>query len=113
MDVITCDREVFPTPAFEAMHANEVASPAAAMEKDCGASSESHRAPHEADTEQEPVARASAPRIPRKRHRGKRRRSEIRGPAGRGWVCAKIRIPKLPTSCTWMWTRFSRRSSRC
>jgi len=40
MDVITCDREasncvesVFPTPALEAMHANEAASPAAAMEK--------------------------------------------------------------------------------
>src|SRR5882672_5265605 len=70
MDVITCDPDpvgvncaesVFPTPALEALHANEAASPASAMEKDCGASSDPHRGPHEADTEQEPVARGFSP----------------------------------------------------
>src|SRR6266404_854639 len=66
MDVITCDREavncvesVFPTPALEAMHANEAASPAAALEKDCGASSDPHRGSQEAG--QETVARGFSP----------------------------------------------------
>src|SRR5712664_4924209 len=64
MDVITCDREavncvenVFPTPSLEAMHANEAASPASTMEKDCGASSNPHRGSQETEAEQEPVAR--------------------------------------------------------
>src|SRR5437879_7637282 len=64
MDVITCDREavncvesVFPTPALEATHANEAASPAAAMEKDCGASSDPHRGPQETEAGQESEAR--------------------------------------------------------
>src|SRR6266436_3053367 len=68
MNVITCDREavncvesVFPTPALEAMHANEAASPAAAMEKDCGASSDPHRGPQETEAEQEPGARGFSP----------------------------------------------------
>src|SRR5216683_1979605 len=70
MDVITCDPDpvgvncvesVFPTPALEAMHANEAASPAAAMEKDCGASSDPHRGSQEAEAEQKPVARGFSP----------------------------------------------------
>src|SRR6266446_4250220 len=68
MGVITCDREavncvesVFPAPALEAMHANEAASLAFAMEKGCGASSDPHRGPQEADAEQEPVARGFSP----------------------------------------------------
>src|SRR3989475_1580272 len=68
MDVITCDREavncvesVFPTPALEAMHTNEAASPASAMEKDCGASFDPHRGSQETEAEQEPVARGFSP----------------------------------------------------
>ncbi len=70
MDVITCDPDpvgvncvesVFPTPALEATHANEAASPAAAMEKDCGASSDPHRGSQEAEAEQKPVARGFSP----------------------------------------------------
>src|SRR2546422_1783442 len=66
MDVITCDPDpvgincvesVFPTPALEALHANEAASPAAAMEKDCGASSDPHRGPQETEAGQEREAR--------------------------------------------------------
>src|SRR6266481_9142033 len=118
MDVITCDREavncvenVFPTPPLGAMHANEAASPASAMEKDCGASSNPHRGSQETEAEQEPVARGFSPadssEAPPKDTAAER--NPWSGWAC--WVCAKIPPPKLPTLCTWMWTHFSRRSS--
>jgi len=54
MDV--CVESVVPNPEVEALQASEAARQAAAQEN-CGASFESHRAPHETDPEQEPVAR--------------------------------------------------------
>ena len=70
MDVITCDpgpvgincvESVFSTPALEAMHANEAASPAAAMEKDCRASSDPHCGSQEMGAGQENEAQDAGP----------------------------------------------------
>ena len=55
MDV--CVESAFPTPDLEAMHANEAASPASAMEKDCGASFNPHRGLQEPEAGQESEAR--------------------------------------------------------
>jgi DNA polymerase-4 len=58
MDV--CVESVFPNPTVEALQASEAARQIATQENG-GASFESHRAPHETDAEQEPVARGFSP----------------------------------------------------